>query len=147
LITERVFTAPLVNPATGRSSRSFGFAGKVDAYDPEAHTLIEYKTGSDLERTKARVLVGSQDAAYAVLLRAAGHDPREAVYRFIVAPRVSLKEKQTPEEYLDECVAFMEPGWVGKRGGRHKTPVTLARALTTIARVSISKRASLATAA
>ena len=86
LDVEREFVAPLVNPSTGASSKTFERGGKIDvmARIGEDDTIIEHKTSSeDLSAGSIywqRLRMNTQVASYMVGARALGYTPRSDMF-------------------------------------------------------------------
>ncbi len=104
---ELEFRAPLVNPETGASSRSFEFGGKLDALirihdgPHEGVWIVEHKTASGAiglgSEYWKRLRLDSQISTYLVGARALGHDPRGVLYDVIGKPKLRPL-KATPAE-------------------------------------------------
>jgi hypothetical protein len=98
---EQQFSIPLVNPDTGHASRTFTFAGKIDAIvrlEDRRLAVYELKTmsddltiGSDYWKTKQ---LDPQIARYLVAARAVGYDCATILYDAIRKPEI--RPKQVP---------------------------------------------------
>jgi len=102
---ERAFELPLVNPDTGRSSRTFVVCGKIDKIVrmPDGRlAVLEYKTcGQDIGPESdywLRLRYDSQVSLYVLAARALGFDVATALYDVTRKPEIS--PRQIPE--LDE---------------------------------------------
>lgn len=119
------FRAPLTNPETGRASRSWRIAGKLDALvrDPRDGLVkvIEHKTASsDISPGSdywARLRMDGQVSMYFDGATALGHEPAAVVYDVLAKPglrplQVSAKRatEESPEEYRERLVA-----WIAER--------------------------------
>lgn len=96
LASEATFQLPLVNPATGRSSRRFTLAGKLDAFVtlPDSRlAVVEYKTaGEDISPESdywPRLRCDPQIAQYILGARALGFEPACVMYDVTRKPTIS----------------------------------------------------------
>lgn len=121
LAVELSFEIPIVNPATGRSSRTFVFAGKIDkiVQMPDGSTIgvMEHKTtGSDLDPTGdywKRLRIDAQISGYMLGARSKGFDVQTVLYDVARKPSIRLKQKETVEEYGERFSADIgvRPDW------------------------------------
>lgn len=100
LAVEREFTAPLVNPATGAASRTWGFAGKIDAIVrlPDGEVwAVEHKTSSedfsDGSDYRTRLLLDPQVSNYLAGARTLGFEVKGCLYDVIGKPAQRPKKK------------------------------------------------------
>jgi hypothetical protein len=90
---EQKFNFPLTNPATGRASRTWKVAGKMDAIVEWKGDLwvMEHKTTSqDVEPGSVywqRLRMDSQVSTYFVAAQKMGHDVKGILYDVVVKPR------------------------------------------------------------
>jgi hypothetical protein len=99
--SELTFELPLVNPETGKPSRTFMVAGKIDAIvrlEDGRLAVMEHKTtGDDLDPTSdywKRLRVDSQISIYWQAAKDAGHDIETVLYDVIRKP--TIKPKKVP---------------------------------------------------
>jgi hypothetical protein len=121
--TESKVSAPLVNPLTGRASRTFALAGKIDGivrhrsdrYRCEAASgrpgwyIAEVKTtGEDLDEFVEAMTVSAQPAIYQVLAeRAFGDDLGPllgTVLDIVRKPTIRPKKEEAPAEFEQRAV-------------------------------------------
>lgn len=107
-LVEHVVTAPIVNPETGASSRTFEFLGKLDYFDDGVMT--DHKIVSDPSRHIEQSTISFQPELYSIALRTTGHAIHTIGYRLMQRPLLKFKAKQTLAEYEDECVAWLTNG-------------------------------------
>lgn len=102
---EQSFEVPLINPKTGKPSRTFMIGGKVDGIVADElgklHVLEHKTTTSDIETgsiywTKVRAL-DTQVSTYIAGARAAGYAVEDCIYDVIRRPGIRPL-KATPEE-------------------------------------------------
>jgi len=100
---ELPFRAPLVNPETGSSSRTFELGGKLDALmlDENGNVLIvEHKTaGEDIGPGTPywqRLRIDCQISTYYVGARALGHAPVGVLYDVLRKPTIRPRVADTP---------------------------------------------------
>jgi hypothetical protein len=105
LAVEREFRSPLINPESGKRSRTFDIGGKVDVIAKDKRTgllvLIEHKTTSDDIGPGStywrRLLLDSQISIYYDGARALGYPVDECLYDVLFKPQ-QRPLKATPEE-------------------------------------------------
>lgn len=102
---EQSFEVPLINPATGKPSRTFQIGGKVDAIVADdlgkLHVLEHKTTTSDIETgsiywTKVRAL-DTQVSTYIAGARAAGYAVEDCVYDVVRKPGIRPLKATPPE--------------------------------------------------
>jgi hypothetical protein len=102
LAVEKEFRAPLVNPCTGRASKTFEIVGKIDAIvnDIGHFVLVEHKTssqdigpGTDYWR---RLTLDGQISIYFDGAKSLGYDVDWCMYDVVAKPRLRLQHA-TPE--------------------------------------------------
>lgn len=101
---EKQFQVPIINPDTGRCSKSFEIAGKIDGLiklDGE-YFILENKTASILNDTyKDRLWSDFQITLYAhYISEAMGIPIAGVIYNVLVKAKLKQKEGETEEEYL-----------------------------------------------
>lgn len=105
LAVEAEFRAPLVNPETGRPSRTFELGGRLDGVIRERDTgdvyVLEHKTsGEDISPGAdywQRLRIDSQISTYMVGARALGFEPAGVIYDVLGKPGMRPL-KATPED-------------------------------------------------
>jgi hypothetical protein len=109
-MTEQVVTMPVVNPDTGKPSRSFVYAGKIDLIDGD--TLVDWKSVSDPEHFIQQKTIGFQGELYALALEAAGTPIARIIYRLITKPTIKFCGKDANRDaYEQRCVEWLQdPG-------------------------------------
>lgn len=102
------FTAPLINPDSGRPSRTFELEGTVDGLllRDGAWSLYEMKTTSDtLHETEAYLREGIQIPVYDELVhRAKGIELQSNVIDLIKKPVTRKRKADTPHEWAKRAV-------------------------------------------
>lgn len=92
LATEQVFDLPIVNPATGRESRTYRFGGKIDKIVQwnGAPVVMEHKTTGDSIHDESeywdQLRVDTQISGYYMAARALGFDVQSVLYDVIHKP-------------------------------------------------------------
>ena len=106
LEAERSFELPLVNPATGKASRSFVLAGKIDGLVQLADgrlAVLEYKTaGEDIGPDSAywlRLRCDPQISQYVIAARALGYDVATVLYDVTRKPAIRPRKGESPEQF------------------------------------------------
>jgi len=113
VVVEHEFSIPIVNPLTGRASRTFRLAGKIDAIvrTPDGRLwLLEYKTsGQSLDQFRMRYGLDNQISYYVLAARMALGLPIEgALVRVIIKPRTEPRRGETLDEYRERLKALYE---------------------------------------
>lgn len=111
VVVEHEFSVPIINPRTGRASRTFRLAGKIDLVvkTPDGgYWLTEYKTTSqNLEQFRMRYGLDSQVSYYTLAAREALGIPIEgSLIRVIVKTRTEPRRGETLDEYRDRLEAM-----------------------------------------
>ena len=81
---ETTISMPILNPATGRCSRTFEYWGKIDLVEGE--TVIDYKGTDNPDRFIRQKKLSLQAECYALALMKAGKRITEIEYRLITRP-------------------------------------------------------------
>jgi len=112
IAAEQVFDLPLVNPRTGRQSRTFRLGGKIDAIVrlPDGRlAVLEYKTaGEDIGPDSEywlRLRCDPQLSHYVLAARTIGHDVATVLYDATRKPTIRLRRNETPEQYGERLLA------------------------------------------
>lgn len=109
---ERTFELPLTNPDTGKASRAFLLAGKIDAIVrlPDGRlAVLEYKTagediGPDAEYW-LRLRCDPQISLYVIAARAMGFDVATVLYDATRKPSIRLRQNENPQQYGQRLLA------------------------------------------
>lgn len=124
LATEQTFEMPLVNPRTGRASRSFCVRGKIDriARMPDSRILIpEYKTaGDDIGPNSDYWLFLRYDwqiSLYVMAARFLGHDAVGALYDVVRKPDIRPSQIPTLDDKGVKIVLDADGNRVMKKDG------------------------------
>lgn len=95
LAVEHEFEGPMINPSTGRRSKTWNVAGKLDAVVQKTDDqiwILEHKTSSeDIEPGSdywKRLLLDSQISTYFVGARVMGYEPAGCLYDVIRKPAI-----------------------------------------------------------
>jgi len=101
--TEVVVTMPIVNPDTGRASRSFTYAGKIDGV--ERAKIIDYKNTSDPSLYLWRETLSFQPELYALAAQKQfGIVVTEIEYRIVKTPTIRLCGKDANRDAYEQRV-------------------------------------------
>lgn len=123
---EDTVTAPLVNLETGRSSRTFILAGKLDVRLRDGHgrsVLMDHKTTSeDISDADAmywrQLIVESQPSHYMLLEWQNGRKVDACVWDVVRKPAIRQKQTETLDDYearlADDCTT-VRPDWYFRR--------------------------------
>lgn len=100
---EKIISLPVINPATGRKSRTFTFAGKVDRTEStQALALltkqVDWKGCSNPQQAIATMGMSYQAELYAL----ANPDVTEIEFRFLQRPQLKFSAKK----YLDDSDTY-----------------------------------------
>ena len=95
IATEQSFRLPLINPATGKASRTFDLAGKIDGIielEDERQSVLEHKflgepidSGADLWK---RLTIDHQITLYKMAAQRLGYDVQTVLYDVIHKPTI-----------------------------------------------------------
>ena len=103
------FTLPIINPQTGKASRRFQLAGKVDGIcTKEGETwLLEYKTASTITKQYVdRLALDGQITTYIYAMQKVLRKPIAGViYRVIRKPSIKRGQKETAEQFCSRLEA------------------------------------------
>ncbi len=113
VVVEHEFDLPIKNPLTGRPSRTFRLAGKIDGIvrTPDGkYWLIEYKsTGQTLEQFRLRYGLDSQISLYTLAAREAlGMEIEGSLVRVVFKTRSEPRRGETLEDYRDRLMVMYE---------------------------------------
>ena len=125
---EKEFSGPLVNPATGRRSRSFLIRGKVDGAirrDDEV-LLLEHKTAATLTGDYVeRLVMDLQIQLYAHYARESlGLPVTSILYNVLVKPRISQAEGESEEQFETRRAALVAKSKTGTSSAKRRLPET-----------------------
>lgn len=115
---ELAFDLPLVNPKTGRTSRTFRNRGKIDAIAELADgrvALVEHKTaGVDISPASdywRKLTMDAQVSRYVLAARELGYPVSTVAYDVVrkpsIKPKLVNKIRETAVEYADRLLADM----------------------------------------
>lgn len=111
IASEFQFNMPIVNPATGRTSRTFTAAGKIDGIVDLGGRLAENELKTCSEDLSAdsiywsRLRIDQQISLYFIGAQSAGYNVETILYDVIRKPSIRLKQKETPAEYGERLLA------------------------------------------
>ena len=120
IASECAFEMPLMNPETGRASRKFVYAGRIDkvvALPDGRLAVMEHKTsGSDLAPESdywKRLRIDSQISNYCLGARSLGHAVETVLYDVTRKPSIRLKKTETVAQYSERLIADIgeRPDW------------------------------------
>lgn len=124
---EDTFTLPLVNPVTGRISRTFAFRGKTDGVVKKdgKYWILEHKTTSSItEQYINRIDIDAQIALYGWALERMGTPIEGAIYDIIQKPSCVWKVGETDEEFEVRKAALIAKSKTGKTTAKKQEPDT-----------------------
>ena len=125
---EKEFSGHIVNPATGRRSRSFFMRGKIDGVvrRGDEHLLLEHKTAATLTGDYLeRLAMDLQIQLYAHYAREALGFPVAAIlYNVLVKPRLAQAEGESEEQYQARCAELIARSKTGKTSAKRRMPET-----------------------
>jgi hypothetical protein len=123
---EKEFSGPLVNPATGRKSRSFIIRGKVDGIvrRGDEHLLLEHKTAATISGNYLeRLAMDLQILLYCYYVRETLEYPVSSIiYNVLVKPRLAQAEGETEEQYEARKAALVAKSKSGKSSAKRRMP-------------------------
>jgi hypothetical protein len=103
IAVEAEYRAPLINPKTGKSSRTWALAGKIDAIAKDRNgkiIIVEHKTTSDSIAPESdywrKLTIDGQVSGYSVGAAALGYEPAYCLYDVLAKPKHKPK-MATPE--------------------------------------------------
>lgn len=124
IATEKQFTFPIINPATGAASRSFVMAGKVDAIIERAarRYIRERKTTSSLDQAYLEKLwTDFQSQLYAYFVEQAdGIKIHGVEYDIAVKAQLKQKEGETLEEFETRRADLIAKSKTGKSSAKQQ---------------------------
>jgi hypothetical protein len=123
---EHVFEGPIVNPATGASSRSFRLAGKVDGIvriDRE-YFILEHKTVSQIDSDYLeRLWTDFQITLYAHYVeQTMGLPVTGILYNVLVKARLQQSKGETEEEFEARRAELLAKSKTGRTAARRREP-------------------------
>ncbi len=127
LAVEKKFEAGIHNPDTGRASRTFTMAGKVDGIvrsqaDGELYVL-EHKTASTITSDYLdRLWTDTQVALYAFYLRQIGYPIVGVIYNVMLKSRLQQRAGETQEQYEARRAALAAKNKSGKSTAKRQEP-------------------------
>ncbi len=127
LAIEKQFEAPILNPETGRESRSFHMAGKIDAIVrfPDGLYVMEHKTAGALTGDYLeRLWCDTQIAAYAYFLRQTGVPIVGVLYNVLVKSRLRQREGESEADFQARAQGLAAKNKSGKTSAKRQEPET-----------------------
>ena len=127
LAVEKEFEAEIRNPDTGRASRTFTMAGKVDGVvrslaDGELYVL-EHKTASTITSDYLdRLWTDTQVALYGFYLRQIGYPVVGVIYNVLLKSRLQQHTGETQEQYEARHAALAAKNKSGKSTAKRQEP-------------------------
>lgn len=111
--TEQIVSLPVINPESGRASRTFQYRGKVDRI--EGGTLIDWKSAGDPQRFIRTQVIGFQPYLYALAAEHAGFTIDTIAYRIVTTPSIRFcskdrdhEKKHSPALYEERCIEWLQ---------------------------------------
>jgi len=124
-LPETTFDLPIRNPATGRSSRSFRYRGKLDlplVTTAPAIKVMEHKTSSQPVGSWMEGLwMDAQITGYVGAMRDLGLDVSEAVYDVVQKPSIKRGKAESVESYIQRLEELYVGGYNAGKCKRRKT--------------------------
>lgn len=124
---EEAFALPLVNPKTGRISRTFAFRGKPDGVVKKdgKFYILEHKTTSSITDVYIdRIDIDAQIALYGWALERLGTPIEGVIYDIIEKPGIKWKVGETDEEFEARKAALAAKSKTGKSSAKKQEPDT-----------------------
>jgi hypothetical protein len=104
--SEQVVHMPVINPDTGKPSRTFQFSGVVDRV--EGGRVIDWKSAADPAAAVRQKRIGFQPELYALAIQHTGRMIDEVEYRIIARPTIRLCGKDKDRNaYEERCVEWL----------------------------------------
>jgi len=123
---EQTFSGPLVNPTTGRQSRSFIICGKVDGIVRRGDEvmLMEHKTSAQVTGDYIeRLSMDMQILMYSYYARETmGYPVTSIIYNILAKPRLTQSEGETEEQYRARKAALAAKSKSGKSSAKRRMP-------------------------
>jgi len=134
IATEKEFMGPLKNPLTGRSSRLFYLAGKIDLiYDSADHHgskwIMDHKTTQTLNQNYTDSLWADiQNTIYVIAAREfLGIPVWGSIQNVIVKAQIKQGQKETEDEFLARMVTKYENPELMTHGLFHRIPILMEK--------------------
>lgn len=119
---ELEFHGPIINPATGASSRTFDLAGKVDGIVEQdgQYFLLEHKTASVIDGGYLEALwCNFQIQLYSKYIeQECGMLISGTIYNILAKTRLKQKQGETDEEYEARCAELIAKSKSGKTSAK-----------------------------
>ena len=123
---EKTFEGPIVNPATGASSRSFVLAGRIDGIVRvgDDYFVLEHKTASQLDADYLeRLWTDFQITIYAYYIeQTLGIRITGILYNVLVKARLQQSQGETEEEFQARRAELLAKSKTGKSTAKRKLP-------------------------
>lgn len=125
---EQKFQGPITNPKTGRSSRSFEFAGKMDGIVKigKDHFLLEHKTAASLDASYLEKLwTDLQIIIYSIYAEKVwGITIKGVIYNVLVKARIQQRQGETEQEFERRREGLIAKSKTGKTTAKRRLPET-----------------------
>lgn len=128
IAVEKVFNKPLVNPATGRNSKTFRLSGKVDAVVKmeDGFYILEHKTTSDINEKYMEALeIKAQTAIYAWALEDECQPMRGVIYDILEKPGIRMTTEESEEDFEKRKAALLAKSKTGKTSAKRREAETV----------------------
>ncbi|CAM2066747.1 PD-(D/E)XK nuclease family protein [Sulfidibacter corallicola] len=123
---EKKFEGPIVNPKSGRVSRSFRFAGKVDGIVKRGddHFLLETKTASQVDAAYLeRLWRDFQISIYSLYARRVwGLEIKGVIYNVLCKARLQQSRGETEAEFEARRAALIAKSKTGRSSAKRRLP-------------------------
>ena len=123
---EKTFEGPIVNPATGATSRTFVLAGKVDGIVriDGRNFLLEHKTAASIDASYLeRLWTDFQIALYSHYVEETlGIPITGVIYNILGKARLQQGEGETEEEFAARRAELLAKSKTGKSSAKRKLP-------------------------
>jgi hypothetical protein len=125
---EKTFEGPIVNPATGASSRSFVLAGKVDGIVRigNDYFVVEHKTAGQLDSDYLeRLWTDFQITIYSYYVEQAMDIPITGIlYNVLVKAKLQQGKGETEQEFQERREGLLAKSKAGKTTAKRRMPET-----------------------
>ena len=125
---EKEFQGKITNPDTGRSSRTFRFAGKVDGIvkRDDGFYLLEHKTASSIDAAYLEKLwTDFQILVYSIYAEAVwGNAIKGVIYNVLTKAKLKQKTGETEAEFQARRAELIAKSKTGRSSAKRKEPET-----------------------
>ncbi|MFQ5647466.1 MAG: PD-(D/E)XK nuclease family protein, partial [bacterium] len=124
---EKVFEGPIINPLTGKASRSFYMAGKVDGiiqYPDGSYWLLEHKTASQINESYIeRLWLDFQITLYSWYVKKyLGFPVVGVLYNILGKTTMRQGKGETEKEYQERRQKLIAKSKTGRTTAKRKLP-------------------------